>query len=101
VGGVAAGLLLAPQSGRKLRGMIAERAKAQSRWAEQQLETLEERLSEVEERLRESAHHLAEQAREATHKATDQVFPDLPEDPQDWNIEGNDVAGELRRMPRR
>lgn len=100
-GGLAAGLLLAPQSGRTLRGMIAERARAQTRWVEQQLNTVEERLATVEDRLRESGQELGAKVREATQKAVDQVVPSLPDDPEEWNLEDKDVAGELRRMPRK
>lgn len=100
-GGLLAGLLLAPRSGRKMRRLIAKKAQAQSRWAEQRLHDVETQLSALEQQLRDAGAGLSDQLRDATQKAVEQVTPTVPDDPAAWSVEGREVASELRRMPRR
>ena len=100
-GGYLAGVLLAPRSGEETRQQIGERAKAQTRWVEQRIARLEDQIGKVEEQLRQKSGAFGDQVREAAQNAVDQVVPSLPDDPKAWGVGDDDVAGDLRHMPKK
>ncbi|GIV59587.1 YtxH domain-containing protein [Rhodocaloribacter litoris] len=100
-GGVAAGILFAPDSGRASREKIAARLRAERRRIEQQLRAMEEQLSSLEAQLVSAGQEVGEKVREAAQRVQAQLTPDLPGDPDAWKVEDNELGRDLRRMPRR
>ena len=84
--GVAAGILLAPRSGKELRGSVLERA-GEAR--ERSRETLFEARERMHERLSE--------AREGPHRSPPEPPGSRREEPAGWNAERSE---ELRRKVR-
>ncbi len=100
-GGYLAGLLFAPASGRETRRRIARSAQEPSRWVGGQVHAFEARLAALEAQLQTLSRQFAEKMRETTQGALDQVLPSVPEDDEAWQIEGDELARNLRRMPRK
>lgn len=100
-GGFVAGLLLAPHSGQKMRQLIAKKAKAQSRWMEHQLEGLQDQVNTLKDEVHAASQQVGDKVRTATNEVVDQVLPNLPDEADAWGVEGQDVVGDLRRMPRK
>lgn len=99
-GGLVTGLIVAPHSGKKMRRLIAGRLQEEMLRMEGKLDTVEERMEELEEKVVQATHDLGERVMAATREAVDQVVPDLPDDPEEWEMKKGDVAGSLRKMPR-
>ncbi|RMF53896.1 MAG: YtxH domain-containing protein [Bacteroidetes bacterium] len=100
-GGLAAGLLFAPESGRTSREKLAARIRAERRRLERQIQALEEQLGHLEEQIVSAGHEMGERVREAAHRAEEQITPDLPDDPEAFKVDDEEMAQDLRRMPRR
>ena len=100
-GGIIAGLLLAPDSGRENRRRVSEKMKEQSRKLEQQIDELEDKYRDVESEVVKSGHDIADKLRDKTYKTVDHYLTSVPDDAeQEWGIEGDDVAKNLKRIPR-
>jgi gas vesicle protein len=97
-GGMMAGVLLAPQSGAETRGKITDEARVQLKRMEGQLEGLEKKLADVTSQVIETSGEVSEKIRGAT---VDQVLPELPEDPEAFKIAADELAGDLRHMPKK
>ncbi|MBO6577299.1 MAG: YtxH domain-containing protein [Rhodothermales bacterium] len=97
-GGVVAGILLAPQSGAETRERLSDEARSRLSRIDGQLDGLEKRLAEVSAHLREASHDLGERVK---HSTVDQVLPDVPEDPEAFEVDRDEVASDLRHMPRK
>lgn len=93
-GGVFAGFLLAPQSGAETRAKLSEEGRARLKGIEDQLESLESRLGELGGQVRAKGNQVK-------NSAVGQVLPDLPDDPEAFKVGDDDVAGDLRHMPRK
>ncbi len=94
-GGFCAGLMLAPKSGHDLRRSISVNVQAQTRRMGEQLHDLEARLQHLERQLQESGEHFATAVREARDRAVEHYIPE----PGPWELESEEVAEDLRRMP--
>lgn len=81
VGGLATGLLLAPESGRDVRHRISRTAQGSISW-------MEHRLRDVEAQL----HDLEKQLQAITRR--------MPDEGAEWTLQGTDLIRDLRRMPR-
>lgn len=99
-GGYLAGLLFAPQSGRKARQAIASQARAQTDRLEAQLHALEEQLIAVEQQLEESGYAFSERVRGAAQRTLDHYLPTFDEAADEWKLRRGEVTRDLRRMPR-
>lgn len=100
VGGVTAGIVIAPQSGRDLRKGVAVRATQQLGWMEERLRGIEEQLRELEHQLAASGSQIGDRLRERTVRAVDQVLPTLPDAADAWRLGHDEVTRELRNLPR-
>lgn len=101
-GGIIAGMLLAPDSGRENRRRVAEKMKEQSRRLEEQIGELEDKYRDIEKDVVESGQEIADKLRDRTYKTVDHYLTSVPDDAdKEWGIERDDVAQNLKRMPRR
>ena len=100
-GGFLAGILLAPNSGEETRGRIADEAKDQFKRLDKQIHGLEAQLSALQDQLSSVSTDVGERFRSAAHKGVEKVIPELPDDPDSWKVEDDEVASELRHMPRK
>lgn len=96
-GGFLAGILLAPESGAKTRKKIAKEAQSQLRGLGKQLDGLETRIEGLQKQVRETGTHLGERVVDAAK----QVVTTVTEEAAEIRVEANDVARDLRRMPRK
>lgn len=97
VSGFFAGLAFSSERGRQVRQQISEQAHHTSSWMEDRLHHLEGRLHDLEDRLQHAGEEFGARVREATDRATDHLVPQAPDD---WDVENDEVTRELRRMPR-
>ncbi len=101
-GGILAGMLLAPESGKENRRRVAARMKEQSRKIEQQLNELEEKYHDIEKEVVATSHDIADKLRDKTYQTVDHYLTSVPDDAdKEWGIEGEDVAQNLKRIPRK
>lgn len=98
-GGYAAGLLTAPQSGSRLRRVVARQVGVPTRWVEARFHEIERQLVTLEHQLMATSADLSERLREATHRAVDFYVPSMPEAASNWEVKDTEVTGDLRRMP--
>ncbi len=102
-GGLVAGLFVAPTSGRALRKQIADCTRAQGSRVEerlqQRLQQLDAQLTALEEQVQATTAALGRRWREAAEQALDTYRPAVPE--SSWGVEPDDLARELRHLPRR
>ena len=96
-GGFVAGILLAPESGAKTRKRISKEAQSQLRNLGKQLDGLEDRIDGLQKQVKEGGAHLGERV---VDKAK-QVMSSVSEEAADFSVAANDVAKDLRRMPRK
>ena len=96
-GGFLAGVLLAPESGAKTRKRIAKEAQSQLRHLGKQLDGLEDRIEGLQKQVKESGAHLGERV----VGAAKQVVSTVAEEAAEIRVEANDVAKDLRRLPRK
>lgn len=96
-GGFVAGILLAPESGSKTRKRIGKEAQSQLRNLGKQLDGLEDRIDGLQKQVKEGGAQLGERV---VDKAK-QVIAGVAEEAADFSVEANDVAKDLRRMPRK
>jgi len=95
-GGFVAGVLMAPESRRRL----AAGAQGSARWVGHQMHAIEAQLTALEHQLNTISADLGERVRATTKEAFDPHVPSIP-DEEMWEFEGEDVARDLRRMPRK
>lgn len=98
-GGLLAGLLFAPQSGRRARAGIARRARGSHDWLTDRFRAVETRLGRLEDQVQDIGEQLSERLRTTTSQALDQVLPGLPEGDPAWSLDSREIARELRDMP--
>ena len=96
-GGFLAGVLLAPDSGSKTRERITKEAQSQLRNLGKQLDGLENRIDGLQKQVKEGGTHLGERVVDAAK----QVVSGAADEAADFTVEANDVAKDLRRMPRK
>lgn len=94
-GGFVAGLILAPQSGRDARGALAQKLRAQTQRLEAHVHAVEAHIEEVEAHLQHSGEALGSRVKGALDV---QVAGALEEDA--WSLEQEDLARDLRQLPR-
>jgi len=99
-GGLAFGLLLAPQSGQKTRQLIAARVKSELSRMEQQLQTLEAQLTALEKQFAAVSDEVRDRAQQTKENALDQILPSIPDDETEWSVKGSELEKDLRRLPR-
>lgn len=99
-GGVLAGILFAPQSGREFRRAIANRALVPAHWVEGRFYEIERQLEALEQELRATSAEFSEKLRDATHRAVAQYVPDFPENPEAWDVDGPELTRDLPGLPR-
>jgi hypothetical protein len=92
-GGLIAGILLAPESGHRMRGKLIARMNVPVRWVDDRLDELEGKLHDLESHVE----GVRKQVRTAT---IDRVIPDVP-DREAFDVDSAEIARELPRMPKR
>jgi len=99
--GFLAGVLLAPYSGREARRRLVQTTQDSTRWAAGRLHDLEARLGTLEQQIHTAGTQLGDKMRETAHKAVDPYLPVLPEEDEAWKVERDELARDLRHLPRR
>ena len=99
--GFLAGVLFAPQSGREARRRIAETAQDSTRWMGEQLHAVEAQLGVLEQRIQAASAQFSEKIQGAANKAAEQYVPSASDDLDNLEIDQEDVAQDLRQMPRK
>jgi gas vesicle protein len=105
-GGVVAGILMAPRSGVETREMLAEEARGQLKTISKQLRNLETQVNGLVDQMRSASDDLGQKVKHATddlgqkvkQATVDHVVPEVPES---FDVNDNEVASELRHMPRK
>jgi gas vesicle protein len=111
-GGLLAGILLAPDSGARTRKRIAKEAKSQLRNLGKQLDGLENRIEGLQKQVKESGSQFGERVVDAARQAgshlgdkvadaAKQAVASAEKVEEAFHVEPNDVAKDLRRMPRK
>ena len=90
-GGCLAGLLLASRQGQDVRRRLAIQA-------QESLHRIEAQLAALEEDVEAAGYRLAERVRTATHGAFDPFSVAMPEG---WSLRREEIAQDLRHLPRR
>ena len=93
-GGFLAGVLLAPSSGRETRDRLSDEARNRMKSLEGQVRGVEDRLASLSDQI----HDASDQFRTA---AAHKVLPDVPEDPEAFKLDEEEVEADLRHMPRK
>ena len=99
--GLCTGLMLAPQSGKKLREQITSEARNQLKNAEEKLESVEAKLAEVNVKVQAAGRELGDKMMEAAQDAADEILPDIAQNSDSWNLSKGDVEQDLRNLSRR
>lgn len=99
-GGLVAGYLLTSRSGRPFRVGTVGKIAVPGPWIESRLEDVERQLAVLESQLAATGAEFSDRVREATRQVVDQVVPVVPEDPDAWKVDGEELAQDLRFMPR-
>jgi gas vesicle protein len=92
-GGLIAGILLAPESGHRMRSKLIARMNVPVRWVDDRLDELEGKLHDLENHVE----GVRKQVRTAT---IGRVVPDVP-DREAFDVDSAEIARELPRMPKR
>lgn len=98
--GICTGLMLAPESGKKLRRRMRVEARLQLRAAEEKLEMVEEQLAKVNDRIQTASKDLGDKVREVAQEAADEVIPDLAKE-GGWDLTKDEIQQDLRHLSRR
>lgn len=98
-GGLLAGMLYAPRSGKQTRQVIGRKVREQTRWVEERVHNLEQKLEGVEEQISKLKADVTERVRDVTQKTVEHYVPDVSKDSAEWDVEKNDVTDDLSRMP--
>ena len=97
-GGIATGILLAPSSGSETREKIGQQAQAQLGKMERRMKELEKQIEHMAESVKDSSASVLGEVKEA---AASQTLPDVPSDPEAFQVGEDEVAGDLRHLPRK
>ncbi|MFQ5569720.1 MAG: YtxH domain-containing protein [Rhodothermales bacterium] len=100
-GGFFAGLIFAPQTGRETRQRLVRTAQGSTRWLGEQLDAVEAKIGVLEQQIHKTTSQFTEKVRETAHHTVDQYVPSMPDDTKAWTVEREDLAHDLRRMPRK
>ena len=65
------------------------------------MQTIETQLGALERQIHAASVQFGEKMRGAAAKAIDQHVPSLPEDPDAWKMDREDLTHDLRKMPRK
>ncbi len=98
--GIVAGMLMAPESGEKNRKRIAAQLRAYTDRVERQLSEVEKSISKVEEQVVETSNELRTRVRDAAGRAREQITGDVGDSAAQWEMDRNDLAQDLPKMPK-
>jgi gas vesicle protein len=98
--GMVAGVMFAPASGRACRRLLARKARHQAHWIDDQVHAIEERLGVLERQIHTASEQFGARVKEATERAIEQYGPGALREERKWDIESEEVARDLPRMPR-
>lgn len=98
-GGLLAGTLFAPRSGKQTRDLVGRKVREQTRWMEMRVEQLEKKLEGVEQQFSTLKSEMAQRARDVAEKTVEQYVPNVSKDANEWDVQSDDVTDDLPRMP--